>query len=146
MRPPARLRRVLRSEPRRHVHAFRPDWLDPDNERCWCGATPIPEYPMTDTPDIPAHQQIADAQASYEHTADLFRQASGAAHRALSLYRAARSTDPAGQSTDEARHAWVEAEHDLVDARGVMEQAADEVAALHRQTATYAVMEEADRG
>lgn len=145
MRPPARLRRVLRSEPRRHVHAFRPDWLDPDNLRCWCGAHPFPEYPMTDTPDIPVEQQITDAQAIYEHAADLFEQASGAAQRALGVYRVARSADPAAQSTDEARHAWVEAEHDLADARGVMEQAADEVAALRRQTATYAVTEEADR-
>lgn len=93
-------------------------------------------------PEIPVRQQIADAQASYEHAADLFRQASSAAHTALGAYRVARSNDPAGQTTDEARHAWVEAEHDLVDARAAMEQKVDELDALHRQTATYAVMEE----
>jgi hypothetical protein len=97
---------------------------------------------VADTADIPVDRKIADAQASYQHATDLFRQASSAAHATHGAYRVARATDPAGQLTDDARHAWVEAEHDLVDARAAMEKAADEVAALHRQTATYAVLEE----
>lgn len=97
-------------------------------------------------PEIPVRQQIADAQAAYSHTCDLFRQARDAAHTASGAYMRARATDPAAQTTDDARHAWVEAEHDLVDARAAMEQKVDELDALHRQTATYAVMEEAPRG
>ena len=25
---------------RPHRHTYRPDWLDPTDERCWCGARP----------------------------------------------------------------------------------------------------------
>lgn len=103
---------------------------------------------MTDTatPEIPLRAQIADAQAHYQHAADLFAQARHAAAMARSEYRRARATDPAGQSADDARNAWAEAQHDEVDARAAMEQAVDELDAVHRQTATYAVMEEAPRG
>lgn len=98
-------------------------------------------------PEIPVDRQLDDAQAAVQHASDLLTQAREAEAAANGAYEQARRDDPAAQTTDHARHAWAEAWRDFVDAAVDVERARDELRALHRQTATYAVMEEgAGRG
>ncbi len=92
--------------------------------------------------EVPQDRQLADAQAAADKALTRWREANEAMHAARGAYTLARSVDPAGQDTDQARHAWCEALHDLADAQADMERARDELTAVHRQSATYAVTEE----
>lgn len=91
--------------------------------------------------EVPQDRQLADARAGLAVARDLRAQASRAVDAARGAYETARRFDPAAQSTDLARHAWAEALADEVDARVRVERARDELNALHRQTADYAVTE-----
>ncbi|GAA4225997.1 hypothetical protein GCM10022254_09440 [Actinomadura meridiana] len=97
---------------------------------------------MTAAPEIPHDQQLAAAQAVANHATQKFAATCEAMHAARGAYTLARASDPADQTTDDARQAWAEAAHDLVDAHVAMEQARDEVTAIHRQSAEYAITEE----
>lgn len=94
-------------------------------------------------PDVPQDRQLAAAQAALDHTTRRYADATTAMHAARADYTRARQQDPAGQTTDQARNASTEAEHDQIDARAAMEQARDELIAVHRQSAAYAVTGEA---
>lgn len=87
------------------------------------------------TGEVPHDQQLADARASLATARDLRDQASAALDAATAAYETARRNDPAGQTTDQARHAWAQALADYTDARVRVEEARDELAALHRQSA-----------
>lgn len=92
--------------------------------------------------EVPHDGQLVDARAGLAVARDLRAQASRAVDAARGAYETARRFDPAAQSTDVARHAWAEALADQVDAQIGVEAARDELNALHRQTAEYAVTEE----
>lgn len=92
--------------------------------------------------EVPHDGQLTAARAGLAVARDLRAQASRAVDAARGAYETARQFDPAGQSTDLARHAWTQALADYTDARVRVEQARDELNALHRQTAEYAVTEE----
>lgn len=53
---------------RPHRHAYRADWLDPTDERCWCGARrDVEPDPVDDEPAAPAvdeHQGAAPASTA----------------------------------------------------------------------------------
>lgn len=98
-------------------------------------------------PEVPVDRQLGDAQAAVLHATAMLTEARRAELAASRAYEHARRCDPAGQITDDARRAWAEALHDWVDATIDQAQKRDELRALHRQTATYAVLEEgAGRG
>lgn len=98
---------------------------------------------MADTAahEVPQNEQLAAARADLATARDLRAHAGRALDAAHAAYQTARQADPAGQSTDQARHAWAQAIADHADARVKVEQARDELNAIHRQTADNAMTE-----
>lgn len=80
-----------------------------------------------------SRQQIAAAEAKMTHAQSLLDQATDAQQAARAGYTRLRSLDPASQNTDQTRNAWGQAMADWVDAQVELEQARDELAALHAQ-------------